>query len=106
MESELWPNLLTETTHRGVPTILVNARMSARSFGRWRLTPRFARTPLGRLAPRLAQTAEQAARFLDPRAPRAHPLAHLTSTPPPPPVAPPPPPPLPPAPHPPPPPPP
>src|SRR3546814_8082792 len=70
MESELWPNLLTETTDRGVPTILVNARMSERSFGRWRLTPRFARNLLGRFALCLAQTEEQAARFRELGAPR------------------------------------
>ena len=32
MELELWPNLLWECRHRGVPTALINARMSDRSF--------------------------------------------------------------------------
>src|SRR3546814_5057233 len=44
--------------------------MSARSFGRWRLTPRFARNLLGRFALCLAQTEEQAARFRELGAPR------------------------------------
>ena len=35
-ESEFWPNLMTETGRRGVPRVLVNARMSAGSFARWR----------------------------------------------------------------------
>ncbi len=35
-ESELWPNLVGETQARAVPCVLVNARMSARSFARWR----------------------------------------------------------------------
>jgi len=36
-ESELWPAMLTETHARGIPMLLLNARMSARSFRRWRL---------------------------------------------------------------------
>lgn len=35
-ESELWPNRLLATKHVRVPMALVNARMSQRSFERWR----------------------------------------------------------------------
>ena len=38
-ESELWPNLLTGIGGLGVPAALVNARMSARSYVRWRRLP-------------------------------------------------------------------
>lgn len=34
VETELWPNLLWALRDRGVPTILVNGRLSTRSFGR------------------------------------------------------------------------
>lgn len=37
IESELWPNLMLETHGRGIPMALVNGRMSARSYRRWRL---------------------------------------------------------------------
>lgn len=36
LEGELWPNLLLETARRRIPVILVNARMSEKSFRRFR----------------------------------------------------------------------
>src|ERR1700726_3459537 len=35
-ESDLWPNLIIESAGRGIPLILVNARLSEQSFHRWR----------------------------------------------------------------------
>ena len=37
MEGEIWPNVLRECGRRGVRTVLVNGRVSARSFPRYRL---------------------------------------------------------------------
>ena len=37
IESEIWPNLLLETTRRHIPMALVNGRMSPHSFRRWRM---------------------------------------------------------------------
>lgn len=42
-ESELWPNLITETALRGVPMALVNARMNDKSLKGWRGRPDSAR---------------------------------------------------------------
>ena len=42
VESEIWPNLLHACSSRGIPTMLVNARISPRSFSRWRRAPRLA----------------------------------------------------------------
>jgi 3-deoxy-D-manno-octulosonic-acid transferase len=47
IESELWPNLLLETARRGIPMALVNARLSARSYQRWRWAPRSIKRLLG-----------------------------------------------------------
>ena len=37
METELWPNLLRECRRRGIKTVVVNGRISARSYPRYRL---------------------------------------------------------------------
>jgi 3-deoxy-D-manno-octulosonic-acid transferase len=60
MESELWPNLVQETARRKIPSILVNARMSRRSFKHWRRFSGTARKLLGTFSLCLAQTEEQA----------------------------------------------
>jgi 3-deoxy-D-manno-octulosonic-acid transferase len=35
VEQDLWPNMILEAAARGVPMILINARLSERSFQRW-----------------------------------------------------------------------
>ena len=47
VESELWPNLLLASHRRGVPSMLINARMSERSLAGWRRVPKLARQVLG-----------------------------------------------------------
>ncbi|MBO6826220.1 MAG: 3-deoxy-D-manno-octulosonic acid transferase [Sneathiella sp.] len=37
-ESEIWPNLITETARREIPMMLINARMTEQSFSMWRKT--------------------------------------------------------------------
>ena len=41
MESEIWPNLLRECKVRGVKAVVVNGRISRRSFPRYRLVKRW-----------------------------------------------------------------
>ena len=54
-ESELWPAMLYETHARGIPMLLVNARISTRSFRRWRTMGGTAKALLGRFDRILAQ---------------------------------------------------
>ena len=54
-ESELWPALMHETHKRGIPMVLVNARMSAKSYRRWRSFRGMATSLLGRFDTVLAQ---------------------------------------------------
>ena len=38
LESEIWPNLITQTHRRKIPMLLINARMTENSFKMWRRT--------------------------------------------------------------------
>jgi 3-deoxy-D-manno-octulosonic-acid transferase len=63
VESELWPNLVLMTRERGIPMVLLNARLSARSHARWRVWGALARPMLGSFALCLAQDEVQGQRF-------------------------------------------
>lgn len=63
VESEIWPNLLRATQRRGVPMLLINARLSPRSFNRWRLFSPVARRLLRMFIEIEAQTDADAQRF-------------------------------------------
>jgi 3-deoxy-D-manno-octulosonic-acid transferase len=76
-ESEIWPTLLGMAQARGAATGLVNARMSARSVGRWRRAPGLIRPLMNRLDVCLAQDAAQAARLADLGAPEPTPVGNL-----------------------------
>lgn len=54
-ESELWPATIWEVHRRGIPMLLVNARISHRSFRRWRRLEGLAQAVLGRFTAILAQ---------------------------------------------------
>ena len=63
VESELWPNLMLETHRRGVPMLLANARLSARSLAHWRCFPGLIGPLLQCFALCLAQDETQAERL-------------------------------------------
>ena len=54
-ESEIWPNLILESSQRKIAMALINARMSPRSMKRWRRNARLARPLFSRFAIVLAQ---------------------------------------------------
>ncbi len=62
-ESEFWPRFLYEADRAGVPVAVVNARVSSRSWPRYRALRGLWRPLLGSLALVQAQTAEDAERL-------------------------------------------
>ena len=85
-ESELWPNLFHAAHERAIPLILVNARLSARSFGRWRRLPGAIGPLLRRVDLVLAQSRDDASRLSQLGAPRVRVAGNLKYDVPPPPV--------------------
>ncbi|MEX6506149.1 lipid IV(A) 3-deoxy-D-manno-octulosonic acid transferase [Jiella sp. M17.18] len=62
-ESEIWPMTMVELRRRRIPQVLVNARLSDRSFQRWKNAPRLAETLFEGLAHVVAQSEIDAERF-------------------------------------------
>lgn len=65
VELELWPNFLLAANRRGVPVVLVNARLSAKSYRGYRWLKPVLRPILRTLAQVAAQTEEYADRLID-----------------------------------------
>jgi 3-deoxy-D-manno-octulosonic-acid transferase len=65
METEIWPNLLRECRARGIKTAVVNGRLSARSFPRYRMIRPMMRRVLEHIDRFLVQSEESARRFID-----------------------------------------
>jgi len=63
IESDLWPNLILASAARRLPMVLINGRMSHRSFPRWRRISGTISALLGRFDVCLAQSRLDAERF-------------------------------------------
>src|SRR6201996_956028 len=63
IESDLWPNLILSSAARRLPMVLINGRMSHRSFPRWRRVAGTISALLGRFDICLAQSDVDAERF-------------------------------------------
>jgi len=64
METEIWPNMLWACERRGIPVVLANARLSARSARSYGRVAGLTRRTLRRFAAICAQGPDDAARFL------------------------------------------
>src|SRR5437867_6425429 len=65
METEIWPNLLRECRRRGVKTVMINGRISPRSYPRYRLVRPFFRRVLADVDRFCVQSEESARRLID-----------------------------------------
>jgi 3-deoxy-D-manno-octulosonic-acid transferase len=65
METEIWPNLLRACRRAGVKTLLVNGRISSRSYPRYRLARPFFRRVLADVDRFCMQSDESARRIVD-----------------------------------------
>ncbi len=62
-ESELWPNMLIEAKRAGLPVVMVNGRISERSYRRWRRFPSLIGELLSRFDLCLARSEDDAERL-------------------------------------------
>jgi 3-deoxy-D-manno-octulosonic-acid transferase len=70
METEIWPNLLRACKRNGVKTVLVNGRISSRSYPRYKLIRFFFRRVLADVDRFCMQSEESARRIVEIGAPR------------------------------------
>jgi 3-deoxy-D-manno-octulosonic-acid transferase len=63
IELEVWPNLVRIAHQSGVPVVVVNGRLSERSFRRYKLIKSITRKTFQNISLALAQTEEYAERF-------------------------------------------
>src|SRR3982751_3648487 len=63
IESDLWPNLILSSAARRLPMVLINGRMSPRSFPRWRRVSNTISALLSQFEVCLAQSETDADRF-------------------------------------------
>lgn len=65
VETELWPNLLRSLSRRGIPSVIINGRLSSRSFSRYLWVRPFMRQVLSTVALGLLQSGRDERRFVE-----------------------------------------
>jgi 3-deoxy-D-manno-octulosonic-acid transferase len=76
-ESEFWPNLVLEPKRRNIPLVLINGRVSPKSFRGWKRFPWVIRKLLSGFSLCLGQTATDVSRLLDLGAQQARSVGNL-----------------------------
>jgi len=64
METEIWPNLCYQCNKENIPVLLINARLSKRSFKRYQLLKGFIKKTLNNISMIAAQTQNDANHFI------------------------------------------
>jgi 3-deoxy-D-manno-octulosonic-acid transferase len=77
VESDLWPNLICSCAARRIPMIVINGRLSERSFSRWRRVPGVIAALLNCFDLCLAQSPADAERYAKLGAPRVSATGNL-----------------------------
>jgi len=72
METEIWPNMVCQTEARGIPLVLANARLSARSARGYGRLGSLSRDVFSRFSKVVAQSAADGARFASLGVPEAN----------------------------------
>ncbi|MCY4613819.1 MAG: 3-deoxy-D-manno-octulosonic acid transferase [Nitrospira sp.] len=65
VETELWPNLLRALSRRGIPSVIINGRLSSRSFSRYQWIRPFMRQILSNVSLGLLQSGRDERRFVE-----------------------------------------
>ena len=58
IDSEIWPNMLNNLSKEKIPIILINGRITSKSFNRWMLFPTFAKNIFNKISLALPQNQE------------------------------------------------
>ena len=58
IDSEIWPNMIRNLYLTNIPIIIMNARITKRSFNKWQIFPEFARQVFGKITLALPQNLE------------------------------------------------
>ncbi len=58
IDSEIWPNMFSNLKLNKIPIIIMNARITKRSFNKWQIFPNFAKQVFGKISLALPQNLE------------------------------------------------